>query len=166
MRRADRAFEHLDRRVVRTRELLNDDGHIRHIARNLKALFEGEDGLRRDGGAKAGDVAAARAALDPVDAGPFADVVAVGGAAIEQVLLQPRHDRTVGSVLLARFVRSRHLHVQPVLAEQALLDADEHGQVENGIVRCDFHQRHRIGHSHHPPKVTATDGYQYPVFSV
>ena len=81
------------------------------------------------------------AALEAIDAGPFAHVVAVRRAAIEQILLQPRHNWTIGRILFSRLIRRGHLYVQAVFPEQAFLDADENGKVENRIVRSDTHQR-------------------------
>ena len=75
---ADGAFEHLQRRVVRAGQLLHHDRHVGEVARHLQRVLEGQDRLRRHRRAQRRDIAAARAALEPVDAGPFADVVAVG----------------------------------------------------------------------------------------
>ena len=100
--RADRAFEHLDRRVVRAGELLHHDRHVRPVARHLQRVVEGKDRLRRHSRAQRRDIAAALAALEAIDARPFADIVAVGGPAIEQILLEPRHERRLRMLSFSR----------------------------------------------------------------
>src|SRR4051794_18611500 len=80
---ADGAFEHLDRRVVRSREFLYDDWNIGQVTGYLKTFVERDDGLRRDGCAKGRDVTASCAAFEPVDACPLAHVVTVGCSAVE-----------------------------------------------------------------------------------
>src|SRR5207253_9973799 len=46
---ADRAFEHLNGRVMRAGEFLHHDRHVCHVARHLQLVVEGQNGLRRDG---------------------------------------------------------------------------------------------------------------------
>ena len=49
---ADRAFQHLDGRVVRAGQFLNHHGHVVHITRRLQLIFKGQNGLCRDSGVK------------------------------------------------------------------------------------------------------------------
>src|SRR5262249_25275054 len=96
----------------------------------------------RDCGPQRRDVATALAALEAVDARPFADVVAVGGAAIEQVLLEPPHEGCRDRVLLlAVRMGRREADVEAGLCKKPLPDADDHRQVEHLIVVGDFHDR-------------------------
>jgi hypothetical protein len=132
--RADGAFEHLDRRVVRAGKLLRHDRHVRQVARDLQFVVEAEDRLRRDGRAQRRDVAAATAALQPIDARPFADVVAVGGPAIEKVLLEARHQWRLDAVLFPVRIGGGKADIKTGLGEQPFLDADDHRQVEDRVV--------------------------------
>ena len=132
---ADRAFEHLQRGVVRAGQFLHHDRNVGEVARHLQRR------RRRSGSPAPPPPRAApamlpprAAALEPVDARPFADVVAVGRAAIEQLLLEPRHDRLADRVLLAVRVGGRESDVEPRFFEQAFLDADDDRQVENLVV--------------------------------
>ena len=74
----DCAFEHLDRRVMRARQFLNDDRNIEHIAWRLQLVIECQDGLCRDRRAQRRHLAVTLAALQPVDAGPLAYVIGIG----------------------------------------------------------------------------------------
>jgi hypothetical protein len=103
----------------------------------LELVVEGEDRLGRDGRAQRGDVAAALAALQAIDARPFADIVAVGGTAIEKILLEARHERRLRIVFFAVRIAGRKAHVEARLGEEALLDADDDRQVEDRVVRRD-----------------------------
>ena len=131
---ADGAFEHLQRGVMRAGQFLHHDRNVGEIARHLQRFIEGNDRLRRHRSAQRRDIAAARAFLQPVDAGPFADIVAVGRTAIEHLLLQPRHDRTLDAVLLAVRIARRETNIEPGFFEQFFLDADDDRKIENRIV--------------------------------
>ena len=74
---ADGAFEHLAGGVMRAGPFLSNDRNVEHVARCLQPVVKGQDGLRRDRGSQCRDFAVAFAALQPIDAGPFANVVAV-----------------------------------------------------------------------------------------
>src|SRR5215471_1982344 len=80
-------------------------------------------------------MAATRALLQPVDTGPFANIVAVGGTAIEHMFFQPRHHRALDAVLLTVRVSGRKTHIEPGLLEQFFLDANDDRKVEYRIVR-------------------------------
>src|SRR5215813_6987218 len=82
---ADRTFQHLDCRVMGAGPLLNDNGDIEHVARCLQPIIEGKDGLSRNRCAQGSDFPIPFAALESVDTCPFADVVAVGRAALEKL---------------------------------------------------------------------------------
>jgi len=138
---ADGAFQHLQHRVMRAGQLLHQHRHVGEVARHLQLLLEGEDRLRRDRGAQGRDLAGPRAALQPVDARPFADIVGIGLGRIEQRLLQPRHHRLLGAVALAIGIGRGESHIEPGLLEQPLLDADDHRQIEDRIVGGDLDQR-------------------------
>src|SRR6185503_1606901 len=111
--------------------------HAGKITWDLQRFVEGQDGLRGDRSAQRGDVAGARSALEPVDARPFADVIAVGRPGLEQVLLQPRHDRAFRVILLAVRIRRGEGDIETGGFEQPLLDPDDDRQVEHRIVRGD-----------------------------
>src|SRR5258707_15305151 len=87
------------------------------------------------------DVAAALAALQAIDARPFADIVAVGTTAIEKVLLDARHERRLHTVLFSIRVGGRKAHIKSCLREEPLLDANDHRQVEHRVVRRNFYRR-------------------------
>jgi hypothetical protein len=80
---------------------------------------------------------AALAALQAIDARPFADIVAVGGTAIEKILLEARHERRLRIVFFAVRIAGRKAHVEARLGEESLLDTDDDRQVEYRIVRRD-----------------------------
>jgi hypothetical protein len=82
---------------------------------------------------------AARSAA--IDARPFADVVAVGGTAIEKILLEARHERRLRIVFFAVRIAGRKAHVEACLGEEPLLDADDDRQVEYRVVRRDADAR-------------------------
>src|SRR5262249_5196489 len=82
-------------------------------------------------------VVAGLVALQAIDARPFADVVAVGGTAIEKILLEARHERRLRIVFFAVRIAGRKAHVEARLGEETLLDADDHRQVEYRVVRRD-----------------------------
>ena len=105
------AFEHLNCRVVGAGQLLNYDRNVEHVARRLQLVIEGQDGLRCDRCAQGRNLAAALAALQPVDARPLADVVAVGRAALEKPFLEPVENRLLRAVLLAIRVACREADV-------------------------------------------------------
>ena len=134
---AERALEHLQGGEMRAGVLLHRDGHVGEIARHLERRVEGHDRLRRHRRAQRRELAAARAALDPVDRRPFAHIVAVGRAALEHAFLEALENLALGRVALAILVGRRHRHVEPGLLEQPLLDADQHRQVEHRVVGGD-----------------------------
>jgi hypothetical protein len=132
-------------------ELLDDDRHVGQVARYLERIVEGHDRLSRHRRPERGDAAVApRAALEPVDAGPFADVVAVGGAAVEQLFLEARHDGALRAVALAVGVGRGEGDVQAGRLEQAFLDPDDDRQVEYGVVGRDANDG-ALRHGHHNP---------------
>src|SRR5262249_57960532 len=96
-------------------------------------------------GARRRYVAAALATLEPVDACPLAHIIRVSRATIELALLEARHESGLRVVPLAVRVGCREAHVEPGPGEQAFLDADDHGQVEDGVVRGDLDRRFHWG---------------------
>src|SRR5262249_53260076 len=82
-------------------------------------------------------VVAGLVALQAIDARPFADVVAVGGTAIEKILLEARHERRLRIVFFAVRIAGRKAYVEARLGEESLLDADDDRQVEYRVVRRD-----------------------------
>src|SRR5262249_37687405 len=81
------------------------------------------------------------AALQAIDAGPFADIVAIGGTAIEKVLLDARHERRLRTVLFPIRVRGRKAHIKACLGKEPFLDADDHRQAQHRVVRRNFDDR-------------------------
>ena len=124
---------------MRAGEFLHHDRHVRHVARRLQPLVERDDRLRRHRGAQRRELAAALAALQPVDARPLADVVAVGGAAFEHFFLEPLENRLLDAVALTVGVSRAKAHVEAGLGEEALFDADNDRQIEYRVVGCDTH---------------------------
>src|SRR5215813_13041268 len=77
---------------------------------------------------------AALAALQAIDARPFADVVGVGRTAIEKIFFQARHERRLHAVLFPVRVGGGKADIKARLGEEPLLDADDDRQVEYRIV--------------------------------
>jgi len=108
--------------------------YVGEVTWYLQRLVEREDGLCRHGRAQRRDVAAASAALQPIDARPFADVVTVRGSALEHLLFEPRHDGTFRAVVVAVGVGRGKRHVETGCIEKAFRDADDDWKIENRIV--------------------------------
>ena len=112
-------------------------GTVGQIARGLQPLVERQDRLRGNRRAQRGDVPAAHAALQAIDARPFADVVAVRGAAVEHMLLQAAHDGLADGILLAVGMRRAEFDVKAGGFEQSFLDGHDDWKVEHLVVRRD-----------------------------
>ena len=136
---------------MRAGELLNHNRHVGEVARDLQRFIERQDGLRRHSGTQGRDVAGARAAFQPVDARPFADVVAVRGPGLEHLLFESRHDRTFRFVLLAIGIGGRESDVQTGRVEQALLDADDDRKIEDRVVGRNPDDRLFVNRRHDVP---------------
>src|SRR5215213_3229543 len=119
---------------MRARQLLHHNGYISEITRHLQRFIEAQDRLRSYRRAQGRNVAAARTALQSVDARPLADVVAVGCAAIEKLLLEPRHDRAGGGILLPVGMGGGEFDIESGLLKQFFLDAHNHWKVEDLVV--------------------------------
>jgi len=101
--------------------------------------------LRRDRRPESRNFAAAFAALQSVDAGPFADVVAVGRPALEEFFFEAGENRLLRAVLFPIGVGRREADIEPCFFKQAFFDGNNHRQVKHRIIRCDFYDRLRRG---------------------
>src|SRR3989475_487679 len=126
------ALQALQRGVVRAGLVVDADRHPGEVARFLERRIEADDRLRADRRTQCEHLRAAGAVLAAVDSGPFAQVVHVGLALLEQRLLQARERLLVGGVALG--IPGLEPYFDARALEQAFVARDVDRQVEHRVV--------------------------------